>query len=132
VIKEEDKILLSLRQGTKYADGMWSMIAGHAEVGESAKQAIVRESKEEAGINISLSDLETIYVMDRRTDERQNIDIFFNCKEYSGRLINLESHKCGGLEFFNINVLPINIVPYIKKAIEDMDKKIIYREFEYY
>ena len=119
-IQRGDDILLSLRQNTKFEDGNWSMIAGHVEEGEMAKTAMVREAFEEADITIDPSDLEFIYMMDRKTLERQNIDIFFNCSKFQGEIHNNEPHKCGGIEFFKINNLPNNIAKYIKVAIGDI------------
>ena len=37
----------------------------------------------------------------------------------------MEPEKCGGVEFFKLDNLPENIVPYIKNAIE----KVINGEF---
>jgi ADP-ribose pyrophosphatase YjhB (NUDIX family) len=107
------------------------MIAGHVEDGESATQAMIREAKEEAGIDIHANDLNAIYVMDRIDSDRQNIEIFFNCEKYSGELTNMEPNKCGGIEFFDINNLPKNTIPYIKKAIEDIVQDEKYGEFGY-
>ena len=123
-MRRGNKILLSLRQNTKFEDGNWSMVAGHVEKGEMARDAMVQEAFEEANIIINPNDLEFIYMMDRKTPERQNIDIFFDCRKYDGEVRNNEPHKCGGIEFFEIDKLPDNIVGYIKQAIENiMDSK---------
>lgn len=131
ILREENKILLSLRQNTKFEDGNWSLIAGHVEENENATEAMIREAEEEANIKIIPENLKVIYMMDRITPGRQNIDIFFNCSEYSGELFNNEPHKCGGLSFFDINNLPKNTVNYVKKAILDIENGTIYSEFGY-
>ncbi len=120
ILEQNGKILLSLRENTGYEDGKWSMVAGHAEEGEMAHDAMVREAMEEAHIAISPRDLECVYIMDRKSPNRQNIDIFFKCKKYQGELRNNEPHKCGGLEFFDTNKLPENMVDYVKVAICDI------------
>lgn len=131
VLRRENKILLFLRQNTKFEDGKWSLIAGHVEENENATTAMVREALEEANIEILPENLKVVYIMDRITPGRQNIDIFFNCSEYSGELFNNEPHKCGGLSFFDINNLPQNTVNYVKKAILDIENGTIYSEFGY-
>ena len=131
ILREGNKILLSLRQNTKFEDGNWSLIAGHVEENENATEAMIREAEEEANIKILPENLKAIYVMDRITSNRQNIDIFFNCSKYFGELLNNEPHKCGGISFFDINNLPQNTVNYVKKAISDIENKIIYSEFGY-
>ena len=128
-MKRGEEVLLSLRQNTKFEDGNWGMVAGHVEEGEMARDAMVREALEEANITIDPNDLEFIYMMDRKTPERQNIDIFFNCSKYEGEIRNNEPHKCGGIEFFKISSLPPNIVNYVKVAIEDILRGKQYREF---
>lgn len=119
-MRRGNKVLLSLRQNTKFEDGNWSMVAGHVEEGEMARNAMVREALEEANITIDPNDLEFTYMIDRKTPERQNIDIFFNCSKYQGEIQNNEPHKCGGIEFFEINSLPPNTVNYVKTAIFDI------------
>ena len=135
ILKDENQILLSFRDGTKFANKTWALVAGHAEDGESAKQAMVREAKEEAGIDIDEKDLTAIYFMDRKTSVppfvRQNIDIFFKCDKYLGEIQNKEPDKCGGIEFFETRNLPQNTLDYIKQAIEDIHDGRIYREIGY-
>ena len=131
ILREENKILLSLRQNTKFEDGKWSLVAGHVEENESATNAMVREAEEEANIKILPENIKVVYMMDRITSCRQNIDIFFECFKYSGELLNNEPNKCGGFSFFDINNFPSNTVDYIKQAILDIENKKIYREFGY-
>lgn len=131
ILRKENKILLSLRQNTKFEDGKWSLIAGHVEENENATNAMIREALEEANIEILPENLKVVYTMDRITPKRQNIDIFFNCSGYLGELSNNEPHKCGGLSFFDINNIPNNTVNYVKKAISDIENGIIYSEFGY-
>ena len=55
LLRDSDKgqeILLQKRHNTGYMDGMWDCsVAGHVENGESMKMALLREAKEEIGIN---------------------------------------------------------------------------------
>ena len=131
ILREENKILLSLRKNTKFEDGKWALVAGHVEENESATNAMIREAEEEANIKIRPENLNVVYVIDRINPCRQNIDIFFECSQYSGELLNNEPHKCGGLSFFDINSFPSNTIDFIKQAILDIENKKIYREFGY-
>lgn len=130
ILEQSGKILLSLRENTGYEDGKWSMVAGHAEEGEMARDAMIREAMEEVDITIAQEDLECVYVMDRKSPNRQNIDIFFKCKKYQGELRNNEPHKCGGLKFFDMNKLPENMVDYVKVAISDILKDRFFGEYQ--
>ena len=129
VLEDDDKILLSLRQNTNYEDGNWSMVAGHAEDGEMARESMIREAKEEVDITISSEDLTCVYVMDRKSPNRQNIDIFFKCSKYHGALKNNEPEKCGGIQYFDKKNLPDNIVDYVRVAIGEITKGKTYGEY---
>ena len=117
VLIKDNKMLLSLRENTGYADGQWSLVAGHQEVGEAATTAMVREAYEEVGIIIKESDLTPFHIMHRKTD-REAVDIFFECYEWENSPENKEPHKCGGLKFYSIDEFPENILSYVKEAIE--------------
>lgn len=125
------KILLLQRTNTGYMDGMYSFIAGHVEPGESFTQCVIREAKEEAGISIDPDDLEVVHIMHR--DSRQKsanlrVDVFFSAKKWEGEIQNMEPEKCTDLSWFDLNDLPSNIIPYIKKVIGRIQASISYSE----
>lgn len=126
IIIQKNAVLLSLRQNTGYYDGSYGLVSGHVEDGESAISAIMREAKEEVGIQILASQIKPIHIMHRKTD-RYNIDIFFTCS-FPGAVVNLEPHKCANLDFFDLDRLPLNIIPYIEKALKATLHKKIYSE----
>jgi len=126
-LEKEDKILLHLRQNTGYADGNYSLVAGHLDGNETATQAIIREAKEEANIIINPEDLKVVHIM-HRTSDRENIDIFFSCKKWTGEIKNLEPHKCGGLTFASKNNLPENTLEYVKIALSNEKSGQFYSE----
>ncbi|TDF93738.1 NUDIX domain-containing protein [Paenibacillus piri] len=53
-------VLLLKRQNTGFEDGKWSVDAGRMDGGEEVKAAAIREAKEEAGVDIDLSDGEVL------------------------------------------------------------------------
>ena len=126
IVKKKNTILLSLRQNTGYYDNFYGLVSGHVEDEESAINALIREAKEEAGIQILASQIKPIHIMHRKTD-RYNIDIFFTCS-FPGAIVNLEPHKCANLAFFDLDSLPSNIIPYIEKAFQAILHKKIYSE----
>ena len=126
-MREEDKVLLLLREKTGWQDGNYGLISGHVEHNEGAMQAMVREALEEGGIEIDPSDLKFVHVMHRRSD-RIYSDFFYECRKWKGLVENREPDKCGGLVFVSEKELPHNTIPYILQAIRCVSKGENYSE----
>lgn len=123
-----NKILLLRRFNTGYQDGNYSVPAGHIEGKETARETMVREAKEEVEIEIKREDLKVVHVMHRNENE-ERIDFFFTIKKWKGEAQIMEPHKCDDLNWFELDDLPNNIVPYIKQAINCFLKNIFYSEY---
>lgn len=118
ILIEDGKILLLRRYNTGYEDGNYSVVAGHIDGKESVIKAMQREAFEEAGIKVSEEDLEVVHVMHRYSKDRESIDYFLACKSYEGKITIMEKDKCDELEFYDLDKLPSNVIPYVRKAIE--------------
>jgi len=129
VLIRDNKILLQRRLNTGYEDGKYSLVAGHVEKGETFTEAIIREVKEEAGIILLAEDLSVVHVMNRNIKDNERIDVFFVAKKWTGNIENKELNKCDDLSWFDLDNMPDNVIPYIKKAINCIKNKIIYSEF---
>lgn len=58
------EILLLQRLNTGYMDGMWDFAgSGHVDENETAMQAVVRECKEEVGIDVKVNDLRFVHYL---------------------------------------------------------------------
>jgi 8-oxo-dGTP diphosphatase len=128
LFNKEGKILLSKRQNTGYEDGNWSVVAGHLDGGEFAREAMAREACEEAGIEIRPEDLRVVHVMHRIKDD-ERIDFFMTAKNFNGTPRIMEPHKCSEIAWFSVDKLPANTIPYIRKAIGECGKSAFYSEF---
>jgi 8-oxo-dGTP diphosphatase len=130
LLLRNDLILLLRRFNTGYEDGNYSLIAGHVEHDESVLQAMRREAREEANIDVRLEDLEFAHIMFRRkSDSSVKVDFFFKCVKWSGQIENLEPHKCDELKWFLLRELPGNTVPYIRVALEHIEGGRSFSEF---
>lgn len=118
---QEDEILLLLRQNTGYEDGKYSVIAGHLDGDETVVAAVIREAAEEAGIRIRPEDVEVVGVMHRREgDER--IDWFLTATRWRDPIQNMEPEKCAELRWAALNHLPANIIPYVRRALQNFQQ----------
>lgn len=113
------QILVQLRQNTGYMDGEYDVsCSGHVEERESFAEAIVREAKEEIGINVELCDLEFATVI-HQCRERDNyyVDVFFRTNKYTGEPRICEPEKCGDLKWVDEDDLPENMIPRLRKVL---------------
>jgi 8-oxo-dGTP pyrophosphatase MutT (NUDIX family) len=73
LLTRNDHVLLALRQGTGFADGMWNLPSGKAETAETAIAAVIREAHEELGIQRAehqISYTATVHCRNSDTDTR--------------------------------------------------------------
>jgi len=113
-----DEILLLRRFNTGYEDGKYSVIAGHLDGGEGVLEAMCREAREEAGIELDRAATSVCCVMHRRSPDSERIDFFLTSTRWTGEIRNLEPEKCDGLHWVPLDRLPANTIPYIASAIE--------------
>lgn len=127
-LMQGEQILLHLRKNSSF-EGMYGVVAGHLDGGESATESIIREAKEEIGVIIKKEDIKLATLSHSNANDNEYLQFFFFCHKWEGDPKNMEKEKCGELNFFSVNNLPDNIVPYVKKAIECAQKGITYFEF---
>ncbi|AHA71640.1 MULTISPECIES: NUDIX hydrolase [Bacillus cereus group] len=119
VFNEQGQILLQQRR-----NGMWGVPGGFVELGESIEAAGKREVLEETGIEIGTLQLATVFsgkeffVKLPNGDEFYPITIAYLCKDITGGLLKADGVESLHVQFFNLNELPQNISPFIKKLIE--------------
>lgn len=120
IIKEDKKVLLARRNNTSYMDGWYGLPGGHLEENETLQEGAVREVKEEVGLLIDPGELELFQIyQNQNTPGRQYIGFIFRAKKWAGRPEAGED-KVEGVEFFDMKKLPDKIIPYHKKAIENI------------
>lgn len=131
ILIKEDKILLIKRKNTGYMDGMYAFVAGHVEKGESLKQAMIRESCEEAGIILEEKDLEFVCAIrdGKRNDEY--INCYFKAEKYSGNLRIAEEEKCEEIVWTRLDNIPQNIIPNDLRSIYNMQNKVYLDEYNW-
>ncbi|MDF2935258.1 MAG: hydrolase [Paenibacillaceae bacterium] len=117
----EDRILLLRRFNTGYEDGNYSVVAGHLDGNEEVWQAAAREAHEEAGVIIRETDVETVGVMHRLSND-ERVDFFVRIRNWEGELVNREPDKCDELAWFALDELPANTIPYVARAIGNCRK----------
>ncbi len=113
-----DQILLIRRFNTGYADGQYSVPAGHLDGGETVIAAAAREALEEVGVHIDPQEMEFSSVM-HRLDGDERVDFFLRIHNWTGEPVNAEPEKCDEILWVDINNLPDNTIPYIRQALQN-------------
>lgn len=134
ILIKDEQILLSRRFSTSFQDGKYSLVSGHLNGNETFRECMKREAKEEASLDLNENDMEIVHVMHRKEifnpiGIRERVDIFIRAKKWQGRIKNMEPDRCDDLRWFALRDLPENTIPYIRHAIECIQKNIFYSEF---
>jgi len=124
VLRKEGKILFARRCNTGYQDGNYQVPAGHIDAGELPSEALIREVKEEIGIDIKPEDVKFVHtsfrpMMDKTGDR---VDYFFEVNTWTGEVTNCEPDKCDDLIWVTADALPENTTPHVRVAIACIEK----------
>lgn len=123
-----NQILLARRFNTGFADGQYSVPAGHLDGGETVLAAAAREAEEEVGVRLNADCIHYSSVM-HRLDGEERVDFFVSVSEWMGELRNAEPDKCDDLRWVDLDDLPENTIPYIKIALHNHLNGIKFDEF---
>ena len=123
-----DQVLLLRRFNTGYADGQYSVPAGHLDGGETVIAAARREGLEETGVRIEAEDVAFSSVVHRK-DADERVDFFVHVRHWQGEPVNAEPEKCDELRWVIVNQLPNNVIPYVQQAIQNHLTGISFHEF---
>ncbi len=129
-LEKDGKFLVARRCNTGYQDGNYQVPAGHVNKGELPSEALIREAKEEIGIDLVPTDFELVHISYRpkhdATDNR--VDFFFRAKKWKGEVKNMEPNKCDDLRWCSLDEMPENVTPHVRDAFECVQKGIFYKE----
>jgi 8-oxo-dGTP diphosphatase len=130
ILKKDGRVLLLRRFNTGFEDGNYGLVSGHIDGGESIFDAMTREAKEEAGIDVEPNNLKVVHIMHRKCENpgKERFCVFLETTKYSGEIKNMEPGKCDDIGWFPINDLPKNTIEYIKRAIEYSDMETLFSE----
>ncbi len=130
ILKKDGKVLLLRRFNTGFADGNYSLVAGHIDGGESIFNAMAREAKEEAGIGLDARSMRVVHIIHRKCEspDYERFSVFIEASKFSGEVKNMEPDKCDDIRWFPIGDLPANTVNYVKRALENSNNGVFFSE----
>ena len=116
------------RFNTGYEDGKYSVVAGHLDGDETVIAAAVREIEEEVGVQVKPKNIDVVGVMHRKSDD-ERVDFFLATRNWSGEPVNRERDKCDDIGWYMFDMLPVNTIPYVKKAIDNFKQGVWFVEY---
>ena len=117
VLRRGNDVLFGQRQNTGFEDGSWHLPSGHLEASESVVDALIREAKEEIGIDIKPDDVQFSHIM-HNSSSGGRMAFFFAVRSWEGEPENQEPDKCSALQWFSSNELPEHMIDYCRVAME--------------
>lgn len=124
LLVRDGQVLLALREGTGYADGYWNLPSGKLEAGEDLISALLRETREEIGIELNRDTVRhAATVHHRNAQEQARVGVFFTADtDTDAEPVNAEPHKCARLGWFPPDALPENTYSYTAAGIACWEK----------
>ncbi len=118
LIVERGNVLLMLL-GPENHKGRWALIGGYLDWNETVEEGIIREIKEEIGIDAEVVKLFGVYSDPKRDPGNlQNVAIIFLLKLLARDFV-LKKDEVADLRWFPLNKLPANMAFDHRKIIED-------------
>lgn len=127
VLVKDNEVLLTRRKNTGWQDGNYSLPAGHLEQNETLVEAVIREAREEIGVDLIRETIRLEHTMHR---QHLYIDFFFTAK-WNGVPENLEPDKCDDIQWFSLQSLPSNVVPSVRHGITALNEGTSFSELEF-
>ncbi|MCM2576595.1 methyltransferase domain-containing protein [Streptomyces meridianus] len=120
ILRRGDEVLLGRRAGTGYADGLLHAPSGRLEDGEDVVEAMVREAREETGMDLAPEDLRVALVMQHcAPGEQPRMGWFFEATAgEGGEPVNAEPDKCSEIGWFPLAELPDDMVAYCRAGLD--------------
>jgi 8-oxo-dGTP diphosphatase len=120
ILRDGERILLLRRAATGYRDGQLSLPAGHLDGGEDAIAGLVRELREELGIEAEPQSCRLALLMHsapEHSEDREYFHLFFSVARWSGEPFIAEPDKCNELCWAEASALPSDLVDYVGEAL---------------
>ncbi len=88
VIVRDGRVLLTRRMEGQHLAGMWEFPGGKLESGESPEETLVRECREECGVEVEVGDI--FEVTHHRYPEKDVLLLFYRCRLVAGEVQHLQ------------------------------------------
>lgn len=128
LILEYEGQTLFLVQTTSNGGG-FTLPGGRVDNLEFAKEALVRETREETGVKVKKSSLELVHVVHHRMKSTVDIVIFFRTLQWQGKMKIKEPDKFKTTVWIPNNTLPERLPAILRFSLERIQMGKLYSEY---
>lgn len=119
--------ILLLKQ-TNPNGGNYTLVGGNVESEEFARQSLIREAYEEAGVILKEEDLQLVHVLHKVNGNEHRLVLYFKAYKWEGELKAKETHKFKEAEWFELDNLPKNLTETVRGVLREYRKGRLYSE----
>ncbi len=119
LIDIDGRVLLAQRPEGKSMAGLWEFPGGKVESGETPEAALIRELREELGIDTSASCLAPLAFASHTYDDFHLLMPLFACRRWTGSIIPLEGQRlawvrAGDLKTYEMPPADVPLIPILR------------------
>jgi 8-oxo-dGTP diphosphatase len=118
LVNQKNQVLLGKRKKS-YKSGFFGCPGGRLHLTESLEDCARRELMEETGLKAKK--LAYVGVVREIQEGYTFVHFVFRCDEYDGKPVMMEPNKCEGWEFYEVDRLPLEILPGHRAGIAMMN-----------
>ena len=94
---EQGRIMLAQRPAGKPMAGLWEFPGGKLEAGEAPEAALIRELREELGIEVAVEDLEPLQFVSHTYEKFHLVMLLYGLRRWQGELTMQEGQQIAWL-----------------------------------
>lgn len=125
IIRDNEKKILLVKNAE---NGIWGLIGGAIDLGETPAEAVVREVYEESGLNIEPQNIVGVFggknfrYIYPNGDQVEYLIVVFNCEVISGKL-SAQDGEISEFRYFPVEEMPDPVIPYPKEIFLNFDER---------
>lgn len=122
LIDTDGRVLISQRPEGKNLAGLWEFPGGKLETGERPEQALVRELKEELGIDVTESCLAPLTFASHAYDDFHLLMPLYVCRRWQGTVMSNEGQqlkwvRAGDLRNYRMPPADKPLIPHLEELL---------------
>ena len=124
ILEQEGQILML--QQTDNNGGKFTLIGGVVETREFPLEALIRETKEEAGITLFKENLQLAHTLFKQKQNSLRIVMYFKATTWAGKIMSMEPKKFKHVSWHSLDRLPKETSPTVRHVMKQYLRNNLY------